>query len=45
MNENDIYIVNGSAYEVERIIEKGDGCFVDTLIQLFILELELEYKE
>ena len=45
MNENDIYIVNGNEYEVERVIEKGDGCFFDSLMQLFILEMELDFKE
>ena len=45
VNENDIYIVNGNEYEVERVIEKGEGCFFDTLMQLFILEMELDFKE
>ena len=45
VNENDIYIVNGNEYEVERVIEKGDRCFFDTLMQLFILEMELDFKE
>ena len=45
VNENDIYIVNGNEYEVERVIKKGEGCFFDTLMQLFILEMELDFKE
>lgn len=45
VNENDIYIVNGNEYEVERVIEKGEVCFFDTLMQLFILEMELDFKE
>ena len=45
MNEKDVYIVNGNEYEVERVIEKGDGCFFVTLIQLFILEMNLDFKE